>query len=264
MKPGTPPALAKKPLYRIKGKRARITNGPRLIKGLMRLQDVGNKGLLREFGELERMIQQNKPKKEVEQQIKIIKSFRAKRHALTQHYLLQEAKLTSRDKEFPHLLNREFFFSRLQKATQSEGYHTLVYMDIDELKKVNTLFGRKEGGLGFLTAFADSLAKVIPKARGFAGHIGGDEFLAYLPMPPRAARALLSTEFERARQEELKNWKMHPQARKEGLNLNYSAGLVGLRKGDAVGKAEVIADRLCSRAKTRGRERVTFAIRESV
>ena len=253
-----------KPIYEIKGKRARVTHGPRLIKGLLRLQDVGNKGLLIEFKELERMIKVNSPKKDIEQQIRVIKSFRAKRHALTQHYLLQEAKLTSRDKEFPHLLNREFFFSKLKKSTQSEGYHSLAYIDIDDLKKVNTLFGRKEGGLGFLTAFANSLAKVVPKARGFAGHIGGDEFLAYIPMPPRAARALLATEFERVRQEELKNWKLYPKAKKDGLNFNYSAGIVGLKKGDSLNRAEVVADRLCSRAKLKGREKVTFAIRESV
>ncbi len=254
----------KKPLYKMRGKRVKITNGPRLIRGLMRLQDIGNKGLLREFRTLELMLQKNFPKEKIAEQIKVIKSFRAKRHGLTQHYLLQEAKLTSRDKEFPRLLNREFFFSKLLKSTQSEGYHSLVYIDIDELKRVNTLFGRKEGGLGFLTAFADSLAKVVPKARGFAGHIGGDEFLAYLPMPPRAAKALLATEFERARQEELKSWKMYPKARKEGLRFNYSAGIVGMKRGDSIERAEVTADRLCSRAKTRGRERVTFAIKESI
>ena len=94
--------------------------------------------------------------------------------------------------------------------------------------------------------------------------MGGDEFLAYIPMPPRAARALLATEFERVRQEELKNWKLYPKAKKDGLNFNYSAGIVGLKKGDSLNRAEVVADRLCSRAKLKGREKVTFAIRESV
>ncbi|MCX6803714.1 MAG: hypothetical protein NTY48_04035 [Candidatus Diapherotrites archaeon] len=44
--------------------------------------------------------------------------------------------------------------------------------------------------------------------------------------------------------------------------MNYSAGILELKKGDPVQKALVAADQLCSLAKEQGREKNTFVIKK--
>lgn len=251
--------------FKLRGKRVKVTSGPVLARGLVNLQRSGEGMVRKEIHELEILSQKKNVPSEILKKVKELKSLRAKRNFLMEYYLRQDARLSAKDIDFPLLLNRQAFIRRLKltlnKTKQSEEtFHSLIFFDIDSLKDINTRFGRIEGGHAFLITFSKALAKVIPKSKGFAGHIYGDEFLAYLPWPPVLTQELLKTVFEKARQDELKKWEFYKYAKAKNVRLNYSAGILGLKDGDPVQMALVAADKLCFEAKSEGREKNTFQL----
>ncbi|MEI7960854.1 MAG: diguanylate cyclase [archaeon] len=253
--------------FGLKGKRAQIKNHSTLVRGLVNLQRAGEGMVRKEIANLEQMSRKKGVPPEILKKVNELKSLRSKRNFLMEYYLRQEARLTSKDRDFPLLLNRDSFIKRLKitlnkNLSKGDSFHSLVFFDIDSLKDINTKYGRIEGGHAFLITFSKALAKVIPKSKGFAGHVYGDEFLAYLPWPPVRTQELLETIFESARINELKKWQHYKSAKSRGEKLNYSAGILGLKSGDSVERALVTADKLCSDAKFQGREKNTFEIAE--
>ncbi len=191
-----------------------------------------------------------------------IKSLEAKADWLISRRLRQIGRLATADIEFKAVLNRQFFFERMQQQLHGKGPHSLVYIDMDHLKKINQRFGRKKGGFEFLSAYSRALARLAKHTQGFAAHIGGDEFVLYLPFSAHAARALMATDFEHYRIEELKKWEHFNEARKaRGITTTYSAGIIQLPQGVDVGRAEQAGDTLCSMAKRVGKKTNTFSVR---
>ncbi len=77
-----------------------------------------------------------------------------------------------------NLLNRRGFFEAAQDLITSRQYHgcpaIIGYVDMDNLKQVNDIFGHKEGDYA-LRAIGDILRSVMPEDAIIA-RIGGDEF----------------------------------------------------------------------------------------
>jgi len=98
---------------------------------------------------------------------------------------------------------------------------------------------------------------------------GGDEFVLYLPINAKDARQFLTATFASIRAEALKKWPKYGEAvatrklsRRSLLPLTYSAGVIQLKPGEGVVRAEHAADILCKMAKHggKGRGRTTNTI----
>lgn len=188
-------------------------------------------------------------------------------------------RIAVRDAEFPRLLNRTFFFSEMQRRVVRKGEHSLVYLDMDHLTRMNNAFGRPDGGLRLLTAYSRALANSVG-ARGFvgyrgkkriAGHIGGDEFLLYLPMSAKKAAAFLEKVFKPKRTNELKkmsNYKTAKATQKKSprnrIPMSFSAGVIEMKVGENLLRAERVASALCNRAKRRGRLTDTISFSSNI
>ncbi|MCX6799267.1 MAG: GGDEF domain-containing protein, partial [Candidatus Diapherotrites archaeon] len=225
-----------------------IRNPTILAKGYANLTSAAGRMRARELRKLSRMVKTGAGKKMVQAQIARIRSLNRKASGLIEPRLRNVEWVMRRDPEFHSLLDRSFFFENLNQALKRKGPHSLVYIDMDHLKKINNRFGRKEGGFAVLSAHANALSQAVAKF-GFAGHIGGDEFLLYLRMSPNVAQAFLSEGFEQLRMQELKKWPLYNKAVAAKLPLTYSAGIIGLKPGANVETAEEAADKLCSKAK---------------
>lgn len=68
---------------------------------------------------------------------------------------------------------------QLKEALLTEAY-TVLYIDLDNFKVYNDLFGFTKGD-HVIQVTASLLEKIIKGNNGFLGHIGGDDFLAILP-----------------------------------------------------------------------------------
>ncbi|MDP2973669.1 MAG: diguanylate cyclase [Candidatus Diapherotrites archaeon] len=224
-----------------------------------------------ELLKLQRMVKRGASRKYISAQIARIRSLDKKVAALIDPRLEKVKWVMRRDPEFHSLLDRTFFFGRLREVLLHSGPHSLVYIDMDHLKKINNGFGRKKGGFAVLDAFANALSMAVAEGAnvrskasaklGFAGHIGGDEFLLYLHMQPSMAQAFLRNQFEQLRMQQLKRWPLYKKAVAARLPLTYSAGIIGLKKGADPARAENAADRLCFMAKRIGKKQNTFSIR---
>ncbi len=76
------------------------------------------------------------------------------------------------------LINKSSFLAQIQNQLELKNLTgkvcTLVYLDLDDFKKINDLFGHSAGDL-VLTAVAEALQHSI-RFKDFAGRLGGDEF----------------------------------------------------------------------------------------
>lgn len=249
----------------IKGpRRRRMKSQYFLSRGLVRLQNVGEAMVRRKIKETKKLIDKSAPSEEVQRKLNELDKVRKKRNVLIKHYLLSHAKLASRDIDFPLLLNRVAFISKLKLLLNSgqpfrKGRCSIVWFDMDALKQINEKFPQITGGHGYLIAFSKALAKTIPKEKGFAAHIYGDEFLAFLPIPPDNVEGFLKRKFEVERIKQLKKWEFFNSAKKQSINLNYSAGILGINRHSSVEKALGFAQEQCRLAKMQGREKNTFS-----
>ena len=234
---------------------------PVLRRGMQRLVSARQRMMRRELAELKQL---RSPKKAAlfGRKLKRVESLDAKAGRLISRRLHQIGRIAMLDPEFNAVLNRQFFFERMGTQLLGKGPHSFVYIDMDHLKKINRRFGRKEGGFGLLAAYSQALARAAERAHGFAGHIGGDEFVLYLPFSAHTARAFMTSDFERCRLEELRKWPHYNSARAaRGITTTYSAGIIQLPPKVDVDRAEQAGDTLCSMAKRRGKKRNTFSVR---
>ncbi len=101
------------------------------------------------------------------------------------------------DKRAFTALLRESLRNRLRKP------FSLVMVDLDDFKRVNTDFGHGVGDV-VLDSFSDGLARFARLHRGFAGRVGGEEFQIFLPLSPREAQKWLDS-FRVAFKEDTRN-----------------------------------------------------------
>jgi diguanylate cyclase (GGDEF)-like protein len=237
---------------------------PVLRRGVQRLVSARQSMMRRELAEL-KQLRSLKKAALFGRKLKRVESLDAKAGRLISRRLHQLGRIAMLDPEFKAVLNRQFFFERMKQRLRGKGPHSLVYLDMDHLKKINQRFGRKNGGFELLSAYSRALAKIAEQTHGFAGHIGGDEFILYLPFSAYTARALMASDFEHCRIGELRKWPHYNAARAaRRITTTYSAGIIQLRAGADVERAEQAADTLCSMAKRRGKKRNTFSVRTDI
>lgn len=97
---------------------------------------------------------------------------------------LKEARRDAMHDGLTGLLNRRgleaFAEQQLSLVKRNHGYEaTLVYIDLDNFKPVNDLYGHRVGD-EFLRMFAD-LLRTCFRHSDIIGRLGGDEFAVFLP-----------------------------------------------------------------------------------
>ena len=110
-----------------------------------------------------------------------------------------------------------------------------------------------------------------------AGHIGGDEFVVYLPLNAKDARVFMGNVFGTMRKWELRDLKRHPKVTahntrvvtnnpktRNKLTLTYSAGIIGIPKGAEINQVEHAGDLLCKMAKRQSRDRPSYSVRSDL
>ena len=89
----------------------------------------------------------------------------------------------SRYDELTKILNRRGFMEQaLATVHRIKGREALImFGDLDHLKEVNDCFGHGDGDFA-ITSAAKLITGILPRD-GFAARIGGDEFVAFIPVP---------------------------------------------------------------------------------
>lgn len=111
------------------------------------------------------------------------------------HHLLQIQETLATSDPLTGILNRRAFMKRLQYSLDLSGRNgspiTLVYIDLDNFKKINDSFGH-DGGDRVLRRIAYALTHSIRRT-DFAARLGGDEFALLLPgIGEAAARTVIA------------------------------------------------------------------------
>lgn len=95
------------------------------------------------------------------------------------------------------LPNRSLLRSRLHDlAVQRAGSWALLFADIDELKVINDHYGHTAGDV-VLQEVALRICAALP-ATGFAGRVGGDEFVVVVESPSVERAGAIAADIERA------------------------------------------------------------------
>ena len=137
-----------------------------LVKGIRGLVKARRRLQKNEEQELEQLIESGVPKNVVKQKIARMRSLRKKAQYVIDYREMQKTDFVTHDAEFPKLLNRTFFFDKVRRNISANGEHSLVYLDMDKLKRLNNLLGRKEGGMSLLQAYEKALSKTVKRKKG--------------------------------------------------------------------------------------------------
>lgn len=155
-----------------------------------------------------------------------------------------------------HLFNHRHFselMAREHERNRRAGHpYALVYLDLDDLKSINTRYGH-EGGSDALRTLAQVMTESL-RASDVALRVGGDEFVIYLPDCDKRAAAHFA---ERVRQR-LSERGFVLQG--DPVKLSFSAGVAAFPE-DGLLFSELVdrADQALLQAKGRGKNRaVTF------
>ena len=124
--------------------------------------------------------------------------------------------------ELTGLINRRGFllFARkqLEIVKRSKKTFSILFLDLDEMKRINDEFGHKEGDKA-LAAMADILKKTFRESDIIA-RIGGDEFAILMTDPPGAA-------IEKTVAHHIKDsLRVHNEQSGKGYRLSVSMGMV--------------------------------------
>ena len=140
-----------------------------------------------------------------------------------------------------------------QKALADRGTlaFALCYVDLDHFKRVNDLFGHKQGD-EVLKAFADIARKVV-REEDFVARIGGEEFVMVLTNATLAEAVQVSNRLRRQTQLMV----IDPKA--PDFAVTASVGVAAYRAREAVEQLMSRADTAMYAAKTQGRNRVVVA-----
>jgi diguanylate cyclase (GGDEF)-like protein len=140
-----------------------------------------------------------------------------------------------------------------QKASADRGTlaFALCYVDLDHFKRVNDLFGHKQGD-EVLRAFAEIALKVV-REEDFVARIGGEEFVLVLTNATLADAVQVSNRLRRQTQLMV----IDPKA--PDFAVTASVGVAAYRAREAVEQLMSRADTAMYAAKTQGRNRVVVA-----
>jgi diguanylate cyclase (GGDEF)-like protein len=140
-----------------------------------------------------------------------------------------------------------------QKALADRGTlaFALCYVDLDHFKRVNDLFGHKQGD-EVLKAFAEIARKVV-REEDFVARIGGEEFVMVLTNATLADAVQVSNRLRRQTQLMM----IDPKA--PDFAVTASVGVATYRAREAVEQLMSRADTAMYAAKTQGRNRVVVA-----
>jgi len=267
--------------YHIRGrnKKKPIRHPTVLLRGVQRLRKARQKLMERELTELDQLNRRFRSRKSISSKIERVKSLDRKANLLLEKRTRQLNRLARQDPEFPRVLNRLFFYEKLNKTSRGKGPHSLIYIDMDRLKNVNKAFGNQQGGLGLLRAYARAFKESVSKrnvskyleksSEGFVGHIGGDEFVLYLPMTCEMAKKFLFSFFgtKSAKVSRLKRWPKYDSAKalpkSKNVSLTFSAGVLEFKPGADLLQVEHVANLLCGKAKYRKQKNTFVAMKMS-
>jgi diguanylate cyclase (GGDEF)-like protein len=136
--------------------------------------------------------------------------------------LEEKLRTASMTDELTGLLNRRGFLTFAQKqwgmADRQQRNFSVIYMDLDEMKKINDEFGHKEGDQA-LTDISNILKKTF-RASDLIARIGGDEFTVLITEPRGSA-----IESTVARHIE-DNLRIHNEQTEKKYKLSVSMGIV--------------------------------------
>jgi diguanylate cyclase (GGDEF)-like protein len=140
-----------------------------------------------------------------------------------------------------------------QKASADRGTlsFALCYVDLDHFKRVNDLFGHKQGD-EVLRAFAEIARKVV-REEDFVARIGGEEFVLVLTNATLTDAVQVSNRLRRQTQLMV----IDPKA--PDFAVTASVGVAAYRAREAVEQLMSRADSAMYAAKTQGRNRVVVA-----
>ncbi len=159
--------------------------------------------------------------------------------------------------ELTGLLNRRGFlvFAEKQRniANRNKKNFSLLYLDLDEMKRINDEFGHREGDKA-LVDVATVLKKTF-RASDIIARIGGDEFAVLITEPP-------SSTIEKTVAEHIQdNLRIHNEQTEKGYRLSLSMGMVHY-DAEQPCSVEALLDRadalMYEHKRQRGLERVTI------
>lgn len=146
------------------------------------------------------------------------------------------------------LVNRLIFERRVQRLLDmGSGPHSLLYLDIDRLERINAEFGFHAGD-EIIQRVADILRRAIGDAT--ASRIDGDRFAVLLPGVDLAAGTDIAQKIIAAAE----HLGYHDAA--HAMPVTVSIGVVNAERHGRVGHALAAAELACKRAKEQGRNRV--------
>jgi diguanylate cyclase (GGDEF)-like protein len=158
-----------------------------------------------------------------------------------------------------HLFNHRYFAELMERehhrsVRRGESY-ALVFIDLDDLKQLNTRYGHAGGSLAL-----SELARIIAastRASDVAVRMGGDEFAVFLA----GCDQQRGTEFAHRLCAKLREHRIELDG--ERLCVTVSCGVAAYPEdGDAYAELLKLADRALLRAKSQGKDRAVHAVRE--
>jgi len=145
----------------------------------------------------------------------------------------------------------EYLYRQKALADRGTVAFALCYVDLDHFKRVNDLFGHKQGD-EVLRAFAEIARKVV-REEDFVARIGGEEFVLVLTNATLADAVQVSNRLRRQTQLMV----IDPKA--PDFAVTASVGVAAYRAREAVEQLMSRADTAMYAAKTQGRNRVVVA-----
>ena len=202
-----------------------------LKDGLSRLPAAINRALL----EVEEHTKLRRAEKEVEQYRKHLEEMVRDRTAelkkvneqlqlelVTRKKLEEQMRTASITDELTGLLNRRGFliFAEKQRsiANRNKKNFSLLFLDLDEMKRINDEFGHREGDQALMDI--STILKKTFRVSDIIARIGGDEFAVLITEPP-------SPTIEKTVAEHIQdNLRVHNERTEKGYRLSISMGIV--------------------------------------
>lgn len=151
------------------------------------------------------------------------------------------------------LLNRETFFSRLERHQRRSDAGVLLIADADYFKRINDTYGHLNGDLA-LEMIAEAIKESV-RDQDMAGRIGGEEFAIFVADAGLCDAKVVSERLRRAVE-------ALPFTTSCGADVPLTVSIGGASTEDTSGVTELMryADQCLYEAKRTGRNRVMFHV----
>ena len=146
------------------------------------------------------------------------------------------------------MLNRSYFFSKMEERIQNRGNNALLLVDADHFKLINDEFGHQQGDVALMQI--SSILRSFAKRGDLVGRIGGEEF-ALLLQDKSEAEAMVVAEMIRSEIEQA-DYQPRPG---HSHRLSVSIGVTMVRSFDT-GQEMRKTDLALYNAKETGRNRI--------